>query len=598
MKTALRILRITLRYRWQIAGAYACAASVTLVNLAIPWLVGSAVDKVSVAFEGGSVPEGTILIMAALFLVMGFLGGVLATLQYGLEAFLSLRVMYDLRNEFYDHVQNLSFGFHDRHATGDLMSRGIRDVESVGFFIGTGLIGIPFYSLIYLSIAAILLWLDWRLGLIAIGFTPLLLAVSEFARRHLTRIWLIVGQKSGELSTVLQQTLTGVRVVKAFAAGEFETRKFNVKSGEVADLTVRGARLYSSYFSFLNFAFLVLTGLVMWHGGARVISAQMSYGDLSRFLLYVLFLLEPVRFSEQLIRSYAEGVSGGQRLFEIIDTESPVQESDKAVEMPRARGHLVFENVSFCYDDSRLVLKGIDIDVEPGKVVALMGAPGSGKSSLVNLIPRFYDVSAGRIAIDGTDITDFTLESLRRNVGIVQQDVFIFSTSIRKNIGYGRGDASMAEIVEAARVAQLDDFVQSLEDGYDTIVGERGVTLSGGQRQRLSIARALLLDPPVLILDDATSSVDAVTEELFRKAMESAMQGRTNFVIAHRLNTVHRADQIIVLKEGEILERGTHDELYAVNGIYRQIYELQLRPQHDVMLEFDVSIPVVKGESG
>ena len=309
-------------------------------------------------------------------------------------------------------------------------------------------------------------------------------------------------------------------------------------------------------------------------------------------------MLEPVRFAEQLIRGYAQGVSGGQRLFEIIDTRSPVHEYAEGVEMPRVRGHIAFENVSFSYEDDRPVLRGIDIDAEPGKLVALLGAPGSGKSSLVNLIPRFYDVSSGRITINGDDIRNFTLESLRRNVGIVQQDAFLFSTSIRENIGYGAESASIADVVKAAEVAQLDDFVRGLEDGYETMVGERGVTLSGGQRQRLSIARALLADPPVLILDDATSSVDAETEELFRQAMESAMRGRTTFVVAHRLNTVLRADQIIVLKEGEVAERGTHSELYAENGIYRQIYELQLRPQHDVMLEFNVSIPVVKGDDG
>ena len=597
MNIALRILRITLRYKWHIAGAYACAVAVTAVNVAIPWLVGSAIDETTLALEGGTSPEGTILVVVSLLVATGALGGMLATVQYGLEAFLSLRVMYVLRNQFYDHVQNLSFGFHDRHATGDLMSRGMRDIAHVGFFVATSLIGIPFYSLMYLAIAAVLLLLDWRLALMAIGLTPLLLVVSEFARRHVTDFWLSIGQKAGELSTVLQQSLTGVRVVKAFAAGDFEVRKFDTKSGEIADLTVRGARLFASYFSFLNFAFLALTGLVMWYGGARVIGAEMSYGDLSRFLLYVLFMLEPVRFSEQLIRGYAQGISGGKRLFDILDAKSPVQESGDAVEMQRVRGHVVFTNVSFTHSDGKSVLKGIDIDAKPGTVVALLGAQGSGKSSLVNLIPRFYDVSSGAVAIDGKDIRDLTLESLRRNIGVVQQDPFLFSNSIRENIAFGVENASCADVVKAARIAQLDGFVRSLPDGYDTIIGERGMTLSGGQRQRLSIARAMLLDPPMLILDDATSSVDAETEELFRRAMESAMRGRTTFVVAHRLNTVLSADQIIVLESGVVSERGTHAELYAAKGTYRQIYELQLRPQHDVMLEFEVSIPVMKGEN-
>ena len=312
MNVALRILRITLRYKWHIAGAYACAVAVTAVNVAIPWLVGSAIDKTTLALEGGTSLGGTALEVASLLVAVGALGGMLATVQYGLEGFLSLRVMYVLRNQFYDHVQNLSFGFHDRYATGDLMSRGMRDVGHIGFFVATSLIGIPFYSLMYLAIAALLFWLDSRLALIAIGFTPLLLVVSEFARRHVTHFWTSIGQRAGELSTVLQQSLTGVRVVKAFAAGDFEVRKFDTTSGEIADLTVTAARVYASYFSCLNFAFLVLTGLVMWHGGSMVIGGDMSYGDLSRFLLYVLLLLEPVRFSEQLIRGYAQGISSGK----------------------------------------------------------------------------------------------------------------------------------------------------------------------------------------------------------------------------------------------------------------------------------------------
>jgi len=297
-----------------------------------------------------------------------------------------------------------------------------------------------------------------------------------------------------------------------------------------------------------------------------------------------------------MVSNFARTMSAGGRLFEILDAESPVRESEKAFEISRVRGHVRFRNVSFSYQDGTTVLKNIDIDAEPGQVVALVGAPGSGKSSTVNLIPRFYDVDSGSIDIDGIDVRDVTLKSLRKNIGLVQQDVFLFTTSIQENIAYGRPDATMEEVREAARVAQMEDFVEDLEDGYDTELGERGMTLSGGQRQRLSIARAVLLDPPILILDDSTSSVDAHTEELIRNAMESVMRGRTTFVIAHRLSTVHRADQILVLRDGRISERGTHEELLAARGIYREIYELQLRPQEDVMREFDVSTAGVSGK--
>jgi len=290
-----------------------------------------------------------------------------------------------------------------------------------------------------------------------------------------------------------------------------------------------------------------------------------------------------------LVNSYARAASAGERMFEILDSNSPVQESVNALELPRPLGHVRFEDVSFSYESGKPVLSNVNIEAKPGEIIALLGAPGSGKSTIISLLPRFYDATAGRITIDGVDIKDYTLKSLRHNVGIVQQDVFLFTTSLRENIAYGREDASEEDIRQSADIAQMKDFIESLDDGYETLVGERGSTLSGGQRQRMSIARALLLDPPVIVLDDSTSSVDAQTEDDIRKAMESVMEGRTTFVIANRLSTVHKADRIIVLEAGRIAEEGTHSELLAMNGHYREIYELQLRPQDEVFREIEVS---------
>jgi ATP-binding cassette subfamily B protein len=341
-------------------------------------------------------------------------------------------------------------------------------------------------------------------------------------------------------------------------------------------------------------AFLTAMGLILWFGGAQVIDGRLSHGELAQFLFYLQILAMPVMHSGMIVNSFARAISAGERLFEIIDARSPVRESKGALEMPRVRGHVRFEDVSFGYEGRAPVIKTINIDVEPGRVVALLGAPGSGKSTIAHLLPRFYDVSSGAIFIDGTDIRTVTLASLRRNIGMVQQDVVLFTTSIRENIAYGRHDATIDEVENAARVAQLHEFIESLPEGYETVIGERGATLSGGQRQRLSIARAVLLDPPVLILDDSTSSVDASTEELIRKAMESVMRGRTTFVIAHRLSTVHRADEILVCRDGVIAERGSHQELLDIGGLYREIYDLQLRPQEQVMLEFDTAVPTHK----
>jgi ATP-binding cassette subfamily B protein len=327
----------------------------------------------------------------------------------------------------------------------------------------------------------------------------------------------------------------------------------------------------------------------MWIGGWQVINGSMTPGELTMFVLFMGQLVFPIRMSAFVIATFSRAVSSGGRLFEVLDARSPVEERPDAREMGRAVGHVRFENVSFSYDSDTAALKNVDIDVPPGSMVALLGAPGSGKSTIVNLLPRFYSATSGKITIDGTDIEEFTLASLRHNVGIVQQEVFLFSATVRNNIGYGVVGATDEEIIDAAKVAQLDEQILGLSNGYDTWVGERGVTLSGGQKQRLSIARTLLVNPPVLILDDSTSSVDVETERQIHRAMTEVMKGRTTFVIAHRLSTVREADLILVLKDGEIVERGNHRELINRGGIYQDIYELQLRPQEDVLLDATIA---------
>ena len=565
-------------------------AGATAGYLILPWLIGTAVDKITVVFQGGTVSDDAILVIVVAILAMGAVRGILTYGQSYLGEFLSQRVVYDLRNTFYDHLQHLSFGFHDRHHTGNLISRAITDVEAIRMYVQAGLIRTPYYVILFVVVAVAILRLDWRLGLVAVSFMPLIIVTTALVRLQLARIWSTVQETMAELSTVIQENLTGVRVVKAFASEEYEEAKFNVKNEEVADGMIRAARLQALNSSFLGFVFMIVMGVILWYGGWRVIHGDLSWGELAQFLLYMQVLAMPVRHVGMMVNTFARAMVAGQRLFEILDVQSPVRQSDSAVEMPRVRGNVRFEQVSFSYNGGGEVLKDINIDVKQGEVIALLGAPGSGKSTTVHLLPRFYDVKSGRITIDGMDIRDATLTSLRHNIGLVQQDVFLFTTSIRENIAYGRQDATMEEIVAAARVAQLDDHIQGLEEGYETVLGERGVTLSGGQRQRMSIARAVLMDPPVLILDDSTSSVDANTEELIRKAMESVMLDRTTFVIAHRLSTVHRADQILVLKEGEIVERGVHQELLALGGLYRQIYDLQLRPQEQIMRDFEVPV--------
>jgi ATP-binding cassette subfamily B protein len=592
MDVILRIFGIAMRHRWRMATTYLCVAGATVAYLFLPRFIGQAVERIADVFRDGDVSETAILSLSLVIVGLYVLRGVLTFGQNYLGETLSLYVAYDIRNAFYDHVQHLSFGFHDRHHTGNLISRAITDVENIRMFINMGMIRTPYFLVLFVTVAIILLRMDWLLGLMSVGFMPLVIVQSAVVRLKMRAIWLSIQEKMAELSTVLQENLSGVRVVKAFAASDHEQSRFNSRSIDVAGDMIKAERLRVASTSFMLFSFQASLGVILLFGGWRVINGHMGYGELAQFILYMQILSMPVRMAGFIVNAYARAASAGQRLFEILDTESPVRELPDAKEMPRARGHVRFNNVTFSYNGSHPVLRNVGFEVEPGETVALLGPPGSGKSTIVSLIPRFYDAPPGSITIDGTDIRELTLSSLRRNIGIVQQDVFLFSASIRENIAYGRADATMEEIVQAARVAQLHDFIESLEHGYDTVIGERGSTLSGGQRQRLSIARAVLLDPPILVLDDSTSSVDANTEDLIRKAMESVMRGRTTFVIAHRLGTVHRADQILVMRDGEVTERGDHRELLARGGLYREIYDLQLRPQEEVMREIEVPVPV------
>ena len=562
----------------------------------LPRFFGDAIDDIAQPLMlDEPISESAVLKSVIIIMVLGVVRGVLSYGQTYLAESLSQYVSYDLRNRFYDHVQHQSFSFHDSYHTGNLMSRAITDVENIRMFINMGLVRAPYFVGLFIIVAAVLLISDWKLGLLSISFMPIVALYTSSVRLKMRALWLQVQEKMAELSTILQENFSGMRVVKSFASERHEEVKFSYKNQEVQEIYIKAERLRASSTSFMLFSFLVSIGLILWYGGRQVISGTMTPGDLAEFIFYLQILAMPVRMSGWLVNSYARAASAGERMFEVLDTKSPVVEKKNAILMPRPKGHVVFENVSFSYDGKREVLTDLNIKASPGEVIALLGGPGSGKTSIINLLPRFYDPTKGRILVDGADIREYELKSLRANVGVVQQDVFLFTTTLRENVAYGNENSEEDEIRKATDIAQMTPYIDSLDDGFDTYVGERGSTLSGGQRQRMSIARAVLLDPPVLVLDDSTSSVDAQTEDDIRKAMESVMEGRTTFVIANRLSTVHKADRIIVLESGKIIEEGTHNELLNRQGHYKEIYDLQLKPQEEVLRDINLATGPMEG---
>ena len=586
-----RIIGMAARYPARLSLAYISALVAIGFSLALPWLFGGGIDLMvgqdadTKQFFQKDFAIGALVIFGAGILGVSLGRGFCDFARTYTTESLSQKVSFDCRNLLYDKLQNVSFAFHDREHTGDLMSRATADVEAMRRFVNLGMIRSLDVVIRIFAIPVILFALNWQLALVSMLFVPFIVLRSSLVMRALRRKWLHVQVVMGESVTVLQENLAGMHVVKAFASEDYERRKYDRKAEELRAEYYDAERMQGANSAWMTLYFTFALGVTLWLGGWLVIQGNLTAGELASFLLYLNQLTFPIRASAQIINTYSRAISSGQRLFNVLDAASPVVERPDAAAMGRAHGYVRFEQVSFAYADRAPALREVNLDAGPGQVTAILGAPGSGKTTVVNLLPRFYDVTGGRITIDGDDIRDYTLQSLRHNVGIVHQDVYLFSASIRDNIAYGVSGATAADVERAAQVAQLHDQIMALPHGYDTWVGERGATLSGGQRQRLSIARTILIDPPVLILDDSTSSVDVETERQIHRAMVAVMKGRTTFVIAHRLSTVREADQILVLDKGVIAERGSHHELIRQDGIYRSIYELQLRPQEEVLLE-------------
>lgn len=568
----MRILGMAWRHPRHMVAAYVALIGSSAFALMVPRLLGQTVDDVL----GGS-DFSAMVRLAGFILLVNALRGAFAYGQTYLSEWTGQLVAYDIRNAMFASLQRLSFSYHDERQTGDQMSRATADVEAIRNFVQGGLLRAVQIFMLVFGAAGLLFLTNWRLALIGLAFVPIVAYRSAVVSISLRQIWNYVLRTTGKMTTVVQENLSGVRVVRAFGAQEYEKEKFDVVIKDLSESHIRVSKLQVANSSFIQLVFAAATGGIIWFGGQEIVNGRLTPGELTQFIFYLGLIQGPVRMSGMIINNFSRAVSAGQRIFEVLDEPSPVQQAPDAKAMPKVQGHVRFENVSFAYGDEP-VLRNVSLDAQPGQVIALLGMPGSGKTTVVHLIPRFYDITEGSITLDDTDIREATLGSLRSNIGIAMQDVFLFSATIADNIAYGKPGSTQEDVERAARIAQLHDFVVELPDGYDTWVGERGITLSGGQRQRLAIARTVLLDPPILVLDDSTSSIDASTEHQLREALESVMKGRTTFVIAHRLSTVMHADQILVLEDGGIAEQGTHKELVNQNGLYRQLYELQLLP--------------------
>jgi ATP-binding cassette subfamily B multidrug efflux pump len=575
-----RILRMALRYRWRFALALAGSVGAAAFNVVIPRLLGEAVDAahslVGQGEEASEEAKAALFVIAALTLAAACLRGVLQMISGFQSEFIGQSVGRDLRMAFFEKLQRLGFDYHDQIHSGDLITRGMLDLEGVRGFIENGLQRVAYLALLVVLGTILMFSRDPVMGVVTMSFVPLLGWRAGRMGLALRRAWTMLQERMSTLTRVMEENLQGVRVVRAFSSHAHELQKFDEAGDAALALSNERIAIRAGSMAVMTSGYYLAMAFVLWVGGHRVASGQITIGQLTEFLTFMTVLQMPVRQIGMIMNASARAVSSGRRLFEVLDLEPTIRDEPGAKPLVLREGTLRFENVSFSYGrGSPAVLDGISFTVEAGRTLGIVGPSGSGKSTLVQLIARFYDVSGGRITIDGQDIREVTLDSLRNAVGVIQQDVFLFDDSVANNIAYADPDAEEHRLIDAASTAQIHDHVASLPLGYETRIGERGVSLSGGQRQRLAIARGMVPDPAIIAFDDATSAVDAATEQLVRQALRAATSSQATIIVSHRIGSLMHADEIIVLDKGRIVERGDHDELLAAGGYYAALYRAQ-----------------------
>jgi len=565
----LRLLRFLRPYRGKVAITAASAAGLMACSITLPYLTRLVIDDVLQARDRE--PLVPLLVAVLAVVAVRFILGLVRRWTSGQ---VSLGVEYDMRARMFARLQRLSLSYFDRMPVGQLMSRATSDLQTVRFFLGYGLIFLFMHAFTLVLVTGLLLAINWRLALLALLMGPALVAVAWRYSRRSNPVLIDVQQRVGEVTEMAEESAVGIRVIKAFGRESDRTGRFGATARRAFDRSMDAARLRARYQPLMGFLPTVGLAVVLAYGGVLAIDGALTLGEFVQFYLYLTMLMAPFRSLGMLVGNAQRAVAGGTRIFEVLDAVPDVAEAPGARPLPPGAGAVRLEGVSLAYaPGGPRVLDDVDLDVPAGRTVALIGPTGSGKTTLTQLIPRFYDPTEGRVLLDGADVRSLRLDELRRAVGVVPQDPFLFSTTVRENIAYGRPEASDEEVRRAARMAQAEEFIDALPEGFDTVVGERGFTLSGGQRQRLAIARAIITDPRVLILDEATASVDASTEREIQAALRTVMRGRTTFVIAHRLSTLALADELVVLDGGRVVARGTHEQLYEASDLYREIHD-------------------------
>jgi ABC-type multidrug transport system fused ATPase/permease subunit len=538
-------------------------------QIALIWVTGK--NVIDGALENHDTQK--LWLYVGTIVVLGLVSAVLMCARRLISGKQALDVEMDLRQSLYSHLVRLSFGFYDRNQTGQLMSRATVDLQGVRFFLGYGLIFFFQNALTVVSVTVVLFFVEWRLALVVLAVMPFLIAIA-YRYSHIAHPTLReVQQKLADVATVSEENIVGVHVVKAFAQEPAEEEKFRVRNEALFAQTIQANRQRATYVPLLSFLPLLAQGAVLLVGARMVAQGSLSVGSFIAYNFFLAMLVMPLRSLGMWVGQAQRATASGERIFQILEEPEEVADRPYALDLPEGDGAISFEDVTFSYLPGRPVLEHLDLKLAAGTTVALIGHTGSGKTTLSSLVPRFYDVDSGRVLVDGVDVRDVKLASLRRAIGVIAQDPFLFSTTVRDNIAFGLPELTDDEIERVARLAQAHEFVERLPQGYDTVIGERGITLSGGQRQRIAIARALAVDPRILILDDATASVDATTEAQIRAGLREVMSGRTTLIIAHRLSTIALADEVVVLDGGRIVARGTHEELFGTSPIYREIHE-------------------------